>query len=307
MTERATSQAAADDADLTVYIARNGAEIGECRRGDVAALVAEGELLKTDHYWHAGMENWQQLEQLLASERPKAPALEVTQRMQIAPPPEATDDAQTARPDVARATSFAALLTRARDALRPAPQAKRSLIIAGAICGGFVVAAVIAILVIRLGHDSTPVRAKTATAAGAPTPIVEPDEVRKLRDKAAADLRGRLESLPSKPAPPLYTFYYDIRVNMRRALSPGAQFAAQVRGSENVVAPESEQTIRRTEFTLLTEYRDGQWTFKHYKASTRHLDHPADSEDEHDERTPTPPPLVSMLGLKIEPPDPDAR
>jgi hypothetical protein len=310
VTERLSLQAAADDPDVTVYIARDGAEIGECRRGDVAELVREGELLPSDHYWYEGMENWLRLEELLESQVAKRAELQATQRIPIAPPPEKIERTEVPpeiEPAAVPQARLESLLASARQALQFTPQLRRGLIIAGIICGGFVVAAFIAILVIRLGHDPTPVRPKVAAAASAATPILDTEKLRELRDKAAGELRAKIERLPAKPEPPLYTFYYDVAVDMRRALTPRVQWEALVRGSENAVAPNSEQTIRRTEFALVTEYRDGQWTFKHYKASIRNLVEPGESEEEHDGRTPTPPALVTMLGLRIEPPEPDGR
>ena len=283
---------AAGDADLTVYIARDGAEIGECRRADVEQLIREGELLPTDHYWHEGMPDWLPLAGL---QQPEPAAVEriaqlaTTQRIETEPeqaPP------QRETPPTSSPPSWRTLTI--------TPELRKHLIIAALICGGFILALVIAVLVIRFGHDATPVR---PAAVSEPTPIVDREEDLKLRDKAAGELRAKLEALPARAEPPLHTFYYDVSVNMRRSGSPRTPWEALVRGSENTVDPQSEQTTKRTEFLLRTEYRDGQWTFKHYKATARDFITPEEREEEHDEMTVTPPALVTMLGLKVEPPD----
>jgi hypothetical protein len=285
--------------DVTVYIARGGAEIGECRRGDVEQLMREGELLPTDHYWHDGMEDWAALEQFAAPEKKTQPAralqIETTQRIEItqkeAPTGNATGAPAPQAPRSCKALTFP-------------PEARKHLLLAGIIVGGFVFAVLIAVIVIRLGHDPAPVR---AAAASAPTPIVDRERDRELRDRAAGQLRTKLEALPQRAEPPLYTFYYDVAVDMRRSGSPRTPWEAIVRGSENTVDPQTEQTTKRTEFMLRVEYRDGQWAFKHYNGRTRNLAKPGESEEEADETTTTPPALVTMLALRVDPVDPRAR
>ncbi len=183
----------------------------------------------------------------------------------------------------------------------PAPLKKR-LIVAGAICGAFMLAALIAIFVITAGHEPAPLRRTRVPAAA-----MDPVKATEMRNKAAAELHARIERLPDRAGPPLYTFYYDVSANMRPSAAPRTQWEAMVHGSENTIDPATEQTIKRTEFTLITEYRDGEWAFNHYKSSTRHLDTSDQSEDEHNEQTAVPPPLVTMLGLKLERPDAERR
>ncbi len=50
---------------VNIRIARDGVEIGECDRADLEQLAREGQVLRTDHYWHEGMEDWQLLSDLL--------------------------------------------------------------------------------------------------------------------------------------------------------------------------------------------------------------------------------------------------
>ncbi len=307
MTQGQTSPGAEGGDDATVYIARDGTEIGECRRGDLEQLIREGELLPTDHYWHEGMDEWRALETFAPREKvPAASAalpIEATQRIDTSEPIEATQRIETVQDDVPAPEPPPADAEGAAwnwKTLKVPADARKHLLLAAIIVGGFLIAILIAIVVIRLSHDPTPVR---PAAVAAPTPIVDREQDRQLRDKAAAELRAKLEALPSRAEPPLYTFYYDVAVDMRRSGSPRTPWEAIVRWSEIIVDPQSEQTTKRTEFMLRTEYRDGQWTFKHYKASTRDLVNPAETQDEQDEATRTPPPLVTMLGLRIQPPD----
>ena len=56
---------------MIIFIARDGAEVGECDRDDLAQLAREGQVLPTDHYWHEGMEDWRLLSDLLAEPPPQ--------------------------------------------------------------------------------------------------------------------------------------------------------------------------------------------------------------------------------------------
>ncbi|MDQ6861256.1 MAG: DUF4339 domain-containing protein [Verrucomicrobiota bacterium] len=183
---------------------------------------------------------------------------------------------------------------------RPPTTVKQKLIIGGAVAGGFALVLFIAIFFITRRDGALPVRG-TRVATDAADPAKDHEQ----RDKAAGELRAKIERLPDRAAPPLNVFYYDVSVNMRRAVAARTSWQALIRGSENAVDPATEQTIRRTEFTLQTDYRAGEWVFIHYKASTRNLAEPGESEDEHDANTVAPPLVVTLLGLKIEPPDPE--
>ncbi|MDQ6622183.1 MAG: DUF4339 domain-containing protein [Verrucomicrobiota bacterium] len=178
-----------------------------------------------------------------------------------------------------------------------APTLKSRLILAGAIAGGFLFAVLVAIIVINSGSGNSAPRVAKISA----TRDAAQEEA--LKQKAANELRAKIERLPAQPGPPLFIFFYDVAVNMRPSLSPGAIWDATVRGSENVVDEKNGQTLRRTEFVLITDYRDGEWTFQHYQASTRNLVEAGQTEEEADPRTMTPPTLVTLLGLKIEPPE----
>ena len=73
---------------------------------------------------------------------------------------------------------------------------------------------------------------------------------------------------------------------------------AVIRGSENVIDPAANQTIRRTQFTITADYHVGEWTYRRYQAVVSDLVTLATSQIEDDEDTPTPPSIVGMLGLK---------
>lgn len=123
-------------------------------------------------------------------------------------------------------------------------------------------------------------------------------EGRDIRDKAAADLRARIERLPSRAEPPGHNFYYDVRVNMQRTLSGRAPWRATMRGFENVIDPTTQETLRRTEFTLLAEYRGGAWYYRGYTASTSDLKADTVQQIEESPDSPTPPAIAGIMGLK---------
>ena len=112
-------------------------------------------------------------------------------------------------------------------------------------------------------------------------------------------------SCRQQAAAPLNTFYYDIAVDLRRSLLPHTTFEAMIRGSEDVVDPQTQQTTRHTAFRLTSGYRDGEWIFLTYSGSTKNLLDGSESQDEHDANTAAPPLLVTLLGLKIIPPEPE--
>lgn len=170
-----------------------------------------------------------------------------------------------------------------------------------AILGGFAAAvavlAVVAFLFIRPEsppENHPPMRANTP-GPDRPGAGLAANE---LRDKAAADLRQKIERLPAQATPPLNTFYYDVRVNMNKTLSAEAPWSATMVGGENVVDPATQSTIRRTSFTLKTDYENGVWVYKQYRATVSNLDRGTTLEIEDDESSAAPPSIVGMLGLK---------
>jgi hypothetical protein len=87
---------------------------------------------------------------------------------------------------------------------------------------------------------------------------------------------------------------------MRRSVAPRVLFEAVVRGSENVVDPQTQQTLRRTEFTLIAHFRDGTWFLHQYHGATHNFGENADSVEEADGKTLAPPLVVTLLGLKLQ-------
>ena len=70
---------------LQVKISRDGKEIGTYEAKEAVRLLALGQLLPTDHYWHEGMVNWELLTRLKDSEelRLKSEADERTNREKL--------------------------------------------------------------------------------------------------------------------------------------------------------------------------------------------------------------------------------
>lgn len=119
-----------------------------------------------------------------------------------------------------------------------------------------------------------------------------------LRDEAAADLRKKLQRLPDTASPPLNTLYYDVRVDMKKTLSANIPWTATIHGWENAIDPATSETLSRTEFTLKTDYENGEWYFKHFQASVHSIREGKTVDLEENENTATPPSLMGELGLK---------
>lgn len=301
---------------MNVHIARDGAELGECDRTELDRLARVGEIQPTDHYWHEGMADWLLLGDLLGADawkpQPPAPSLAATQRIATPPPSEpiaAPLPAVTQRIAVhepaGKEPAPGGAERSPRQDVRPRPFLVPSrLIIPGAILLALV--ALIALVIhfkkstpAKLRSEATPIPLSTP-ASVATSPVQDPAAAAAVKEKAAADLKQRIEKLPSRATPPLYTFYYDVSVNMVPSNSPLTPWTAVIRGRENIMDPTTEQTTTRTEFVVTADYQNDEWIFKHYQASATTL---ADSDivqTEHDENTPMPPSLIGMLGLKMK-------
>jgi len=46
---------------MIITFARNGQEIGQYHEDEVPALVASGEILPSDDYWHEGLSEWRKV------------------------------------------------------------------------------------------------------------------------------------------------------------------------------------------------------------------------------------------------------
>lgn len=177
----------------------------------------------------------------------------------------------------------------------PPPRASRAV-----LAGGTILA--LATIGVAAFYLIAPDRARPNSGLTKPRAVPSVEETsaaeRELRDKAAADLRQRIERLPALATPPLNTFYYDVAVRMNRTYLARTPWTAEIRGGENLVDPATGQTLRRTEFILTADYTEGEWTYRSYRASATEMESFAITEIEHDEKTPAPPSLVGMLGLK---------
>jgi hypothetical protein len=175
------------------------------------------------------------------------------------------------------------------------PFYRRRLAIPVAIGGGLLLAAIIAISLINFGS-----RESVKTSLGSSSAVPPAGSALELRDKAAAELRQRIEQLPARAAPPVNAFYYDVTVNMRKSFATGTPWTAIMRGYENTIDPASQKTTKRTQFTLTADYHNGEWVYRHYRATSTDLSNSSIIEVEEDENAPTPPSLAAMLGLKMK-------
>jgi len=248
---------------VEVFIARDGISIGEYPHQNLERLAQAGELQPTDDYWHNGMTEWQPLSKLLG--------------------PHAWDPEPPAKAPLPK--------------VPVAVVAKRFLQAAG-IAAIFVLTGG---LLIYLDHSSDDAAQTSAGpikgAISAPAELPTDSEV---RDKAAEDLRQKIEKLPARPVSPLHTFYYDVAVQMKKTLFTRAPWTATIQGGENMVEPGTENTIQRTQFILLAEYEDGEWTYKGYQASSTNMADFTVTEVLEPADTATPPSLVFLLGLKMK-------
>ncbi|HEY0369852.1 MAG TPA: DUF4339 domain-containing protein [Chthoniobacterales bacterium] len=271
------------DSALAVYIARDGEELGSLWPEELEPRARAGDLRPNDYYWREGMEDWRRLDELL---EPKAwlplPAVEL--------PP--------ADPSTLRKSAPAAPSAPPASAPAATPNLKSKLITAAIVSCVVIVVLAIAIFFITRRDGAPPVRPR-ATAS------LDPSKVSEAERQAADDLRAKIDRLPAQAAAPLNTFYYDVAVDMRRSLAPHTTFEAMVHGSEDTIDPQSRGTVRHTAFRLTSGYRDGEWVFQQYFGSTKNLLDGSESQDEHDANTVAPPLIVTLLGLKIIPPEPE--
>ncbi len=290
---------------VILYLARDGEELGECERHDLAQLVRENQVRSTDHYWHEGMTEWRLVSDLLAEETPaeKGPRVLKPRMETPAPSPERTVRIPIDEPAPVPSKPYRDpkefIRQRRREAREPSnlgiPNTQLRLIII--VLGALLFFALGLYIFFTARAD----RAAHAMALFQPTEKTPAPNADAIRDKATAELKEKIARLPSKASPPQQNFFYDINVNMQRSLSEHVPWWAVIRGGENVINPETQQTIVRTDFILTVEYRDGEWTFKHYRASASDMAKEETKEIEEDEKTPMPPSIVGVLGLKMPP------
>ena len=296
---------------MILYLARDSEELGECERHDLAQLVQENQVRTTDHYWHEGMTEWRLVGDLLAEETP------VEKPTRVLKPHTETPAPSTERPKTPERTVRIAMDEPAPAPSRPYRDPKefirqrrretretRNLGLPNARLR-LIIIVFAALLFLALGlyifFNARAERAVHTAALFQPAQKAPAPDADAIRDKATAELKEKIERLPGKAAPPQNNFFYGINVNMQKSLSEHAPWWAVIRGGENVINPETQQTIVRTDFILTVEYRDGAWTFKHYRASVSDMVKEETKEIEEDEKTPMPPSIVGVLGLNMPP------
>ncbi len=296
---------------MILYLARDGEELGECERRDLAQLVRENQVRTTDHYWHEGMTEWRLVGDLLAEETPAEKPTRVLKPRSESPAP------STERPKTPERTVRIPMDEPAPVPSKPyrdprefirqrrrAPSGPKNLGLPNTQ-RRLIIIVLAALLFVALGlyifFTARADRAMHAAALFQPTEKTPAPNADAIRDQATAGLKEKIARLPSKASPPQQNFYYDINVNMQRSLSEHAPWWAVIRGGENVINPGTQETIVRTDFILTVEYRDGEWTFKHYRASASDMVKEETKEIEEDEKTPMPPSIVGVLGLKMPP------
>jgi len=121
----------------------------------------------------------------------------------------------------------------------------------------------------------------------------------KQRDRVIAQLQGRLAILPSKPSAVSLVFYHDFRLIVSKGPSPMVPWSVALRGIEERVAPNTQHPVSRTTFTLVTDYQQGEWTFKRYDGSVENLNDGTKSEIKAGENRGLPPRIVYDLRLKL--------
>jgi hypothetical protein len=119
-----------------------------------------------------------------------------------------------------------------------------------------------------------------------------------VREKVTDELRQRIERLPKAPVPPLNTYYFDVSIDVTETSAMRAPYVASIRGRENVVDPETKETMSQTEFNLTAEFAAGEWVYKSYNATTLNVADRTTTAVRHDSMRSAPPVLVAVLGLK---------
>jgi hypothetical protein len=144
-------------------------------------------------------------------------------------------------------------------------------------------------------------RASQTKVATAETVELQMDPARnkRLRDQAAAELRAKIEKLPDKPSAASNVFYYGFWVTMKDSSSSETPWLVTIHGGEDVVDPATRATLWRSDFTLETDYRQREWTFKHYRATTTNMKDGTTTQVDTEPASGTPPMVVNNIGLKI--------
>jgi hypothetical protein len=290
---------------MNVYIVRDAVEIGHFPRADLEQMARDNQLLPTDYYWHEGMENWALLPELLGADAWKplspTPAPAAPEAAPTSLSADTTPDAapsrsrpRSASPISAFIRASAVALSRAFTQIKEWPAKIPRVAMAAAFAAALIVlVSIIVHLTSSKNREITPILLTSHSSAPNDTAH---DLVSKR--KAAEDLKEKINQLPSRATAPLYAFYYDFSFNMIPSSQTHVPWTATIHGGENIIDPGTEATIRRTEFVLIADYRNGEWTFKNYHALETDASNGATKEIIHDEKTPVPPNIVGILGLK---------
>ena len=270
---------------MNVFIARGTADIGRFPREQLPELARKGVIRRTDTYWHKGMDGWEPISDLLGPSVWE-PGNEIPV---LDPIPERAE--QSREPSPGGSAPGSAQESSDTPPRRGAAWGKVAAISLAVLIG------LVALGYLLIKPDTElmePVTAKRSLG-GSPTPAADALAV---REKALADLRQRLERLPEQPAPPLNTYYYDFKIEMNETFQARTPWTVVIRGHENVLKPDSEETLSKTEFVLTADYTDGEWVYKTYRGTTLNMDDKTSSVIQHDAMRLAPPVLVGILGLK---------
>jgi hypothetical protein len=270
---------------VNVFIARGSVDIGRFPQEQLPELARQGVIKRTDTYWHKGMDGWEPISDLL---RPAVwePGSETPVLGPIA------ERAEQSR-EPATGGSSADQTQQSRET--PPPRALGWGKVAIFCLGALVALAALGYMLIK--PDAEPIEPGATRLMGGPASAVSPATTAN-REKAAADLQQRIARLPQQPSAPLNTYYYDISTELEETFATQSSWRAVIRGRENVLKPESEETRSQTEFTVTAEYVDGEWVYKSYRATTLNTEDQTTNTVQHDAMRIAPPVLVGILGLK---------
>ena len=140
-----------------------------------------------------------------------------------------------------------------------------------------------------------------ASAVSDPAPNAPSTQSQSIPTAAHRDpsdeLRRKVAQLPRIAAPPWYTSYHNLDVQISPASDVSQPLTATIRGDENVLDEKTQQALRRSTFIVNAAFREGEWVYTHYRASTTDLATFVTTEQEIDEQSEVPPSLISVLGL----------
>ena len=268
---------------MKVFIARGTEDIGSFPQEQLPQLARTGEIKRTDTYWHDGMDTWEPLSDLLGR------AVWEPGGRDAAGGPDATSTAQG--PDLS--PMGAAKPPPKPRVASPAPTDWRKIAAAFVII--LIAVIILGLLVIKPDTESMEPAGTSSAGNRAPAARASSSVV---REKVTDELRQRIERLPKAPVPPLNTYYFDVSIDVTETSAMRAPYVASIRGRENVVDPETKETMSQTEFNLTAEFAAGEWVYKSYNATTLNVADRTTTAVRHDSMRSAPPVLVAVLGLK---------